>query len=111
MTVASLPQVAVLSVLADEGALHLLPPLDKAPGGADAYFYGKHPSAVPGNWILDAARGKIGAHQEPPVPLKPAREVLQVYAQLKSQPAFEQAVRETSMVADLLAWYRRQGWL
>ena len=100
-------------MLSDEGALHLLPPLGKAPGGADAYFYGTHPSAAPNQWssMTPALHSETGAQQEQPVPLKPAREVLQAYAQLESQPAFEQAVRERSMVPDILAWYRRQNWL
>ena len=96
-------------MLSDEAALHLLPPLDKAPGGADAYFYGTHPCAAPGHWLTEMRA--VRETQEPPVPLQPATEVLQVYAQLESQPAFGQAVREGSMVPDLLAWYGRQGWL
>ena len=93
-------------MLTDEAALHLLPPLDKAPGGADAYL-GKR---------ADIAAAPLGqdipsAEQEQGVLWKPPKKVLQMYAQLESQAAFEQAVRARSMVPDLFASYKRQGWL
>lgn len=97
-------QVAVLSVLTDEAALHLLPPLHKAPGGADAYI-GMRVGSAP------VVQGENSLEQGYLVPTKPQREVLQVYAQMDTHPAFEQAVREKSMVADLVACYKQQGWL
>lgn len=39
-------QVTVLEVLAEEGALHLLPPLARAPGGQEAYIGPERPMAV-----------------------------------------------------------------
>lgn len=39
-------QVTVLEVLAEEGALHLLPPLHRAPGSKQAYVGPERPKAV-----------------------------------------------------------------
>ena len=47
----SLPQVAVIRTLADEGSLHLLPPLAQCPGGPVPYLSsGSLPGAVLSAW-------------------------------------------------------------
>lgn len=54
-------QVTVLEILAEEGALHLLPPLHRAPGGTAAYIGPERPMAVTrllGNLLEDGSLQK-----------------------------------------------------
>ena len=82
---AGVQQVALLSVLGEEGALHLLPPLRSAPGGAGAY---------------------TGAH----VP-KPSQAVLRAYQELESLEALGKAAETGSLVHELAVFHKGQGGL
>ena len=79
----SLTQVAVLSVLGEEGALHLLPPLRSTPGGPDAY---------------------VGSQ-------KPPHAVLKAYQELEKLGALARAQEAECMVHELHVHYNRQEWL
>jgi hypothetical protein len=78
-------QVALLSVLGEDGALHLLPPLRSAPGGAGAYTG----ASVP----------------------KPPQAVLRAYQELQALEALDKAAETGSLVHELHVLYRGRGWL
>lgn len=73
----------MLSVLGEEGALHLLPPLRSAPGGTNDY---------------------LGHH-------KPPQAVLRAFQELEMLEALGRAEEAGCMIHDLHVSYNRQGWL
>ena len=74
-------QVAALRVLADEGALHLLPPLTQSPGGPAPYLCG-------------SLRGG-----------RPPEAVLQLWLELLGNGALERSLATGSAAADIVLFH------